>query len=497
MRDRSLDARAAIALPAIATLALICRLYPVLHGGGLKGLDGYDDGVYYSAADAVLSGRVPYRDFVLLHPPGLIYLLTPFAALGRVVGDPTGWATARVAMMLVGATSAVVVFLILRRFGWVGAVIGGLLYAVWPPAINGETSTLLECVPNLLLLLALFVLGSPRLAVRPAAQLAAGAALGLGMSIKIWGLVPLLVVVGWQLISAGRRRGLTVVAGAVVATVVVCGPTFVLAPGRMWEFVVADQFARSGVNTSLLLRLETFTPVQRLLPGATSAESVAAVVGVVAIALLAAAFAWQFVSARVFVVLLVAQSLVLCASPPYFTHYTAFTAPAAALTAGAGSQGFVDFLGARQPRLRRLTIAVLVIAVAFTATPSFTHAIYTRFDGGQVSRVLAGRHCVVADSPAVLILANVLTRDLDRRCPTQIDVSGVTYNLDEVLGSNGRMMPRVRNGLWQKELTAYLLSGQAAIVARSRDDALDPASKRALRRLSLLYRGPSVSVYGH
>ncbi len=199
MRDRSRDARAAIAIPAIAALALVCRLYPVLHGGGLKGLDGYDDGVYYSAADAVLSGRVPYRDFVLLHPPGLIYLLTPFAAFGRVVGDPTGWATARVAMMLVGATSAVVVFLILRRFGWVAAVIGGLLYAVWPPAINGETSTLLECVPNLLLLLALLVLGSRRLAVRPAAQLAAGAALGLGMSIKIWGLVPLLVVVGWQL----------------------------------------------------------------------------------------------------------------------------------------------------------------------------------------------------------------------------------------------------------------------------------------------------------
>ena len=103
----------------------------------------------------------------------------------------------------------------------------------------------------------------------------------------------------------------------------------------------------------------------------------------------------------------------------------------------------------------------------------------------------------MADSPAALILANVLTRDLDRRCATRIDVSGATYNLDEVLGANGRMVPRVRNPLWQNDLTAYLLSGQAAIVARARDDGLDPASKRALRRLSLLYRGPSVSVYGH
>ena len=64
-----------------------------------KGIDGYDDGVYYSAADAVVAGEAPYRDFVLLHPPGLIYLLTPFAALGPLVGDANGWATARVAMM--------------------------------------------------------------------------------------------------------------------------------------------------------------------------------------------------------------------------------------------------------------------------------------------------------------------------------------------------------------------------------------------------------------
>ena len=39
-----------------------------------------------------LSGRMPYRDYVLLHPPGLVFLLTPFAALGRLVGDANGWA---------------------------------------------------------------------------------------------------------------------------------------------------------------------------------------------------------------------------------------------------------------------------------------------------------------------------------------------------------------------------------------------------------------------
>ena len=49
---------------------------------------GYDAGVYYSAADALIHGRTPYRDFLLLHPPGLMLTLTPFAAIGRLSARP-------------------------------------------------------------------------------------------------------------------------------------------------------------------------------------------------------------------------------------------------------------------------------------------------------------------------------------------------------------------------------------------------------------------------
>ena len=113
------------------------------------------------------------------------------------------------------------------------------------PRGAGRVLHLLECVPNALLLLALLLLGSRR-ADRVPYALLAGAALGLGVSIKIWGVVPLLVVLGWQLLSAGRRRALTVLAGAVAAAVVVCAVPFVLAPGRMCWYVVTDQLVRSG-----------------------------------------------------------------------------------------------------------------------------------------------------------------------------------------------------------------------------------------------------------
>jgi hypothetical protein len=459
---------------------------------------GYDDGVYYSAADAVVGGQVPYRDFVLLHPPGLIYLLTPFAALGRAIGDADGWAVARLAMMGVGALSAVLVVLVGRRFGSVAAVGGGLLYAVWPPAINGETSTFLECVPNALLLAALLLLGGDPGARRgrpgPAYPLLAGGALGLALSVKIWGVAPLLVVVAWQLLSAGWRRAALVLAGAAGVAAAVCLPTFVLDPSRMYLLVVSDQLRRSGVHTSLLVRMADFTPVHRLVPHASTAVELTLVLAVAAIALVAAVLAIQRPAARVFVALLAVQGAVLCGSPPYFTHYGAFLAPAVALTAGVGAQQLADRVTA--PRWRRPVLAGLGALVAVVAVPVLTRPFFTPYDGARIGALLAGRRCVTADAPGALALAGLLTRDLDRGCPTRIDVSGVTYNVDAVLGANGHNLPRVRDPLWQKDIIGYLQSGQAAIVTRSAADGLDRASVAALRRMPVLYRAPGVTVYG-
>src|SRR4051795_10053363 len=79
---------AAVWLP-IALLAFVARLLPTLHGGGLGGYDDYDDRVYFAGSQALIAGRLPYQDFVLLHPPGILLVLSPLAALARVVSDPS------------------------------------------------------------------------------------------------------------------------------------------------------------------------------------------------------------------------------------------------------------------------------------------------------------------------------------------------------------------------------------------------------------------------
>lgn len=493
----------------VTTVALFARLFPVLHGGGLKGVGGYDDGVYFAASEAVVHGRVPYRDFMLLHPPGLVYLLTPWALLAHEVGDANAWAAARVFVMLLGVGSALLVTLILRPYGTTASLTGGLLYAVWFPALNAEFSTLLEGPSNAMLLVALLLLTRRRQAGRGAgdrardggpaagwrAELAAGATLGLAASTKIWGVVPYLVVVAWQLVTRGRRAASWVLAGGAATVVIVCGPVFALAPARMLELVVGDQLQRSDTHTSLLLRAANFTPLSHLLPGATNGVTIAALVVVGAVGLVCADRAWIARPARVFVVLLLAQTAVLLASPSYFPHYGAYLAPAVALTAGAGVGVLAERFRKRGLLARRALPALLLAGFATLAVPVVVVPRMGTFDATAVRAALAGRRCVEADTPSSLILAGALSSDLARGCPTRIDVTGPTYNVDRVVGTDGRTLPRARNPLWQKDILAYLLSGNAAMVTRSEADGFSAGILRALRQLPVLYRGRDVTVY--
>jgi len=82
-------------LAAIALAAFLVRLIGVLIGGGLNGVLGYDDMVYFADTLAFVGGRIPYRDFHILHPPGILYLLSPFAIVGRFTDDATAFALAR------------------------------------------------------------------------------------------------------------------------------------------------------------------------------------------------------------------------------------------------------------------------------------------------------------------------------------------------------------------------------------------------------------------
>ncbi|MFP5283923.1 MAG: glycosyltransferase 87 family protein, partial [Actinomycetes bacterium] len=291
----------------VGTAAFVARLVPVLRSGGLLGVNHYDAAVYFGSAVGLVHGEVPYRDVLMLHPPGIVLALVPFGALALLIGDTSAMAVGRLAWMVLGALSAVLVARLLRPLGLLPAAVGGLFYAVFHPAVTIEQTTRLEAVGAVCLAGALVLLSvpQPRVALRPRAVLLAGALLGFAATVKIWGVVPLLVVALYLLAAAGWAHAARFTIGAGAVGVVVCLPFLLAAPDRMWRYVVVDQIDRAPSRAPTLSRLADLTGLG-LVEGRLEGWAPAVVGAAVAVYAVAALLAVRVPQARLSVVLLVA-----------------------------------------------------------------------------------------------------------------------------------------------------------------------------------------------
>jgi hypothetical protein len=478
----------------VAVLALVARLAPVLRGGGLTGVLAYDDGVYYSASDALLSGRVPYRDYLLLHPPGITLALAPFAALGRLAGDAEGMAAARVAFMLVGTLSAVLVWRIASRVSPRAGLVAGLFYAVWQPAAAAERTTLLEPLVNLGLLGALALLG-PGAGRRRI--VAAGVVLGLAVAVKAWAVVPFLVLALWLLRRSGWRTAVSYVGAGAAAAAAVCLPFLVLAGPRMLRMVVLDQLGRPNNGVPTVVRLASIEGLRLSHRPVTASLATTAVLVAVLGGLAVAALAWRRPATRVWAALLAGAVLTLLTSPSYFGHYGTFAAPALALLVGAGADTVLSRLAVRTPVVRPLAPALGVVALAVLAAHVVTHAEGRRPPPeSAMADQLAGARCVAADSAAALVAADVLSRDLEQGCPVVVDVTGLTYDQDRGdLRSGSTPTARRHDPEWQRSVDRYLTGASAVLLDQWRSDGLDPKVLTRLEHRDLELGRPSYRIF--
>jgi alpha-1,2-mannosyltransferase len=301
----------------IGAVANVARLVPVVRGAGLRGTNSYDGAVYYAAAAGLAHGLLPYRDFLFLHPPGILVALLPFAALGRVIGYPYGIEAATLAWFGIGALNAVLVSRILRPLGVLAALVGGLFYAIFYPAVFIEHSTLLEAPAATATLVALRLLTrAPTAApIAPRVVLLAGALLGVSASIKIWDVVVVVAVLGWTWITLGARRGLLLLAGAGVGATVVCLPFFAAAPESMWRMAVVDQLGRPRSRSGIGQRLTDMVGLTTLDAG------LVAVALALAVAVAGCVLAVRSRQGRLAVVVLLTSSALLLSTPPWFVHY--------------------------------------------------------------------------------------------------------------------------------------------------------------------------------
>jgi alpha-1,2-mannosyltransferase len=483
----------------VFVVAFGLRLLVPLTSRGLVGNYSYDAGVYYSAGAALVHGRFPYRDFILLHPPGAMLATAPAAWIGRLTSDHTGFALATLEFTLFGAACAVLVVVVARGLG-VGsraALAGGLFYAMWFPSVRNEYLTRLEPLGNLLLLcgLAGYVGIGGRHSRRSAVL--CGAALGAATSVKIWYAAPLVVVLCF--LMARRRPGDAVraVAGAVAAVVLICGPFFAVAPSALRQMVISNQLGRDQVNPVRPLLMLQQLPSGLSWQGALLLDMVLLVcAGVLLVA------AWRAPAVRLPAALLLISAAVLVAGPSWFFSYFDYLTPAAALciATGAAALGAVrretGTLVARSCAVAGATVVAIALVIPAGRLWYGHDRARASLPSRQLAAAVTDVRCVMSDSPMALIGLDALSRNLANRCPNWIDVTGRTYASDmDVRGEDGRRVSRLANPHWQQALRRYLLSGDAVIIMRAKDAGISSSTREAIVGGGILATDGVHSVY--
>ncbi len=421
---------ARVAAGAVFVLAFVLRtIWPVADGAFLH-QSNTDEGVYYASASALLHGMTPYGDLVFLHPPGILILLAPFAAIGMVVGDSVGIFLAREAFVLLGCLNAALVTRVLWHRDRTAAIAGGVIYASWGVTVISEFRLNLVTVQSTMFLLALLIV-----AKWPRRVVLAGALIGLTCIIKIWAVPYVLLALPFVLYRLGRPAFFRFATGLVVAPTAVALPFVILHPTSAMTMIVGIQVDREPRDLGWIRRVSTS------LDGsfhdghffaAVALVTIAGAVGVIAPTLMAIARregprSWT--DAAWLGSLLALQAVVLIWAPSFFRHYTAFIAPAGALALGLA-------IGALARRWRPLVALVPVLALASTVAVSMADRLYVAVPHDALAVAAVNSPCVWTLRTSDLAVANALTSNLDNDCGFSLDPYGRSLQLRRETGSD-------------------------------------------------------------
>ncbi|MGI8682754.1 MAG: glycosyltransferase 87 family protein [Mycobacteriales bacterium] len=403
-------------LTAVLLAAVALRIAPDLYPGNLMGVLEYDDGVHYTAGLALLHGQLPYRDFVLLHPPGIALLMAPVAALGELIGEPAAMALARLGIIAVGLMNAALLARLLRRASPLAGLAGAAVYAAYPGAIYAERTVLLEPLLNLACILAVGALIRGR-------DNRAGWLLGAAVCIKLFALVYPAAAILWLCSRREPRRARRLVASAAFAVATFAAPFALLAPGRFWHDVVTVQLRRPLAGaTSPVERLSDLLGLSSMLghPGSSAVVATASVGLLLALFLLTA----RREDARIWILTAAGIVAAFLAASSYFPHYAGFLAPALAALTGLA----LEEVRLHHPRL--LTAATLGSVLALTAAAAGTlRELHSQSDlAAAVAQYMQAAGCGFSDSPSLLVAAD-RSRPPSTSCPSWIDPRGTAISL--------------------------------------------------------------------
>jgi alpha-1,2-mannosyltransferase len=443
--------------------------YQSTRPGFLVGVTEYDDGPYFGSAVRLVHGSLPYRNFVLVQPPGITLLMSPAALLTYLIGTAKGLAIGRVLTVLAGTASVALAGLLVRHRGVLAVLITCGVMAVYSDAVAAAHTVLVEpwlvlfCVIGLVT-----VFDGDRLTASTKRLVWGGAAFGFAGAVEAWAIVPVLVLAAF-LLPQLRRAGLFV-AGVAAGFLVPVLPFAIAAPSQIYRSLITAQVgyrAHAG-RVGVLLRLKNIIGFPYTLTW--SRGMVLLAVFVILLFVLVTQVAAALVTHRSqppldwFATVTTVLVVIMFLWPPQFHyHFAAFLAPFLALTLALPvSRLFTELPeGTVSPAAKRqLGWSAVGVAAAILLVLA---GLQTRFESGapkvigpippRIDAIIPSGACVVTDQVSVTLAANRFVSDVPG-CPQMVDSLGTTLALSNGLKpqTGAGKVPKVE-AFWNQTLS--------------------------------------------
>jgi hypothetical protein len=455
-----------LVIVAATLVALGLRLLQLSRPGYLLGVTEYDDGPYFGSAVDLVHGVIPYRNFILVQPPGITLLMSPAALLSKVTGNTaSAMAVGRILTTLASAAGVFLVGLLLRHRGLVAVIIGCGILAVYPDSVSTARTILVEPWLVLFCLLGCLAVFDRDHFASGKRLFWGGVAFGFAGAIEVWAIFPVIVVAALMLPRLGHLA--RYIGGVAVGFLVPVVPFVAIDPKRFYQSLYVAQVApRAGSKrVPLWIRLKNMLGLVHIHTSGTLIALAALVLVAFIIVVIMASWMISGHGPALLDWFALATTVIIVANflwPDQFHyHFSAFLAPFLALAIALPVARLLSDLQQRAtksqaPAARTLTqvtagLAGLVFLLFGVSQAAFESHLNLRMSpiAAGADRIIPKGACVATDQVSYLLLSNRFLTNVPG-CSRMIDGLG-----SDLAFSNG-LKPGTGAGQVQAVRTMWL-----------------------------------------